>query len=844
MGDGLDYVFGKFFKARTENLFDRFDGLYRAIVEETNDPLRIGRIRVRIPELHNNDVKRDELPWASPAFPIGGKGNGWWAVPMIGDVVFIQFEKNHPYAPIWVGAASPTRRKFYPLQSVHGVTPLAVNEKGESAGSPDDFDKNYLPKDERPMSFGVRDRYGTFFTISSVGFFPKEHAKEAASAGTDAVAKSAFKAASQSPEHNDPDVKYAVLHTKYGHTMILSDVGYEWNNEFKGDHSSDESFEIARHKYLLKFFNEGEPKGRDQRRVEIRTRYGHKIEMRDVGWSKNRPGEYDKAIDVSKESERDERWIKLRTKGGHVIQSIDRGNDAQKDIQIKQLLKTDKGADLDGENEEGFKEDARQIRLVSRHGNKIAIDDRGSDKTDATAKDGPRGNGILMKTRRGFVLDANDKDPANRMMLLTPDSKVIDLNDRLGYVMVSTDTANKITEDFKGTKDNEFSRTVALTHDPERTSFHAKFDNVNKYISVKTPEGQGIEMRDADAPCASFTETTGPDDRGMWMSRDHNRAVWRSKDNNMYIALDDGQQLILIRNNNKKVQIFAQSDVEIIAQENISLKAGKSISLKAGSDICMEAAGTHWTVQAGHVGTNQEIRGRRLNVVSMFGTHEVIQIPCDPCGPAPAGVATECVAHDPKSIDVTPRKPLPFNIERNCAPNKSQAKPVSSTVFSGGSGGFGMPPSSSPPPPPPPPSPFAPSKEPDVVVNPSQQPVDPLESSDGVLFYGTSTKFQNEIASIGLALDSFANNNNEPPKKDADKLTLSINLEDAADAAALSQKRYGSKSIIYRVLTVSDASLLTYKADVAEYRGSIKSESIEILDIGPEFVGTPKFPNI
>lgn len=824
--DNLDRVFQKFFKERTENLFDRFDGLYRAIVEETNDPLCIGRVRVRIPELHNKDVEVKNLPWAVPNFHVGGKGCGWWSNPIIGDVVWVQFEKNHPYSPIWVGSANPTRRKFYPLPSIHGKTPLSVNNEGKPADSPDDFLQEYLPQDSRPMSFGMKDRYGTFFELNSIGFFPSEHKPAPPPTGTDAVAKSDFKASSSTPSKNSPDLKYAVLNTKYGHTMMFNDVGYEWDKEFEGDFNKDQSFEIDRQKYLLRFFNEDAPSGRDQRRTEFRTRYGHKFEMRDVGWTKNRPGEYDKQVTLSNESKRDERWLKLRTKDGMLIQSMDHGSDPDKDTFIKRLLKTEKGAEIDGEDADEFKEDARQIRLVTRHGHKIAIDDRGSDKTDADTKEEPRGNGVLIKTRRGFGLDVNDKDPSNRMMLYTPNSKAIDLNDRFDYVMVTTDTQKKIPEKWKGTKGNEFAKSVTLTMDPETTAYHMKLDRKNKYVSMKTPEGQGIEMRDKDAPCASFTEITGPEDRGFWMSRDHDLAVWRSKDAQMYMALDDGQKLILIRNNNDKIQIISKGNIEVISQAKISMKA-KDISLKADNEICMEAAGTHWVVRGGEVGTNAEIKGRRLNVVSMFGTHESIPIPCDPCGPAPAGSATSCSAENPTPKDVKQKKPKPRKVERNCAPNQKQASPVPGGAMSGGSGGFDINPDTG-----------------DVTVLPEQQPVDPLSQSGGVLWYGTVDKFRDEVDTIGLSLHSLVNNLNFPGSLDATHLILATTMEKALQYAQNAQTKYGGRTFIMRVPTVPNAALLTYhvELEIADYLGDIPSSSIEEYSIGSvPFAGTPKY---
>lgn len=822
--DNLNRVFQKFFGERSKNLFDRFAGIYRARVEETNDPLRIGRLRVRIPEMHNASLQPADLPWASPAFPVGGKGNGWWSNFCIGDFVWVQFEKNHPYSPVWIGAATPTRRKFYPLESVHGQTPLAVNDVGQPADTPNDFDPQYMPQDQRPMTLGVRDRYGSFFLMSSVGFFPTEHKNAPAPTGTDAIAQSDFKAAQQPPKTNEPDVKFTVFNTKYGHTMIMTDVGYEWENEFKGDFDADASYEIARQKYLVSFFNEGQPSGRDQRRVEFRTRYGHKLELRDVGYSKGRPGEYADQKSLSNESQRDERWVKLRTKAGMLIESIDHGADPEKDLEIKKLLKTDIGAGSDHEDSDDFKEDGRQIRFVTRHGHKFVLDDRGSDLVDAEGKDEPRGNGILLKSRRGYGIDINDKDPADRMMLYTPKSKVLDMNDRFEYVMLATDTTGKIPEEFKGKKGNEFATTVALTHNPEKDTFYMKLDKSNKYVAMKTPEGQGIESRDINSGsgCGSFTEMTGPDDRGMFMSRDDNFAVWRSKDNEEYIALDDKNHLILIRNNHDKIQIIASGNVEVISKANIDLKAERKVSIKAGQEICMEAAGSQFVVRGGEVGTNTTLKCEHLSSVTMGGTHVEIQIPCDPCGPASPESATSCTVEDPQAQDVSPRKPQPFDKGRNCAPNKSGAGPIPPGVITGGSGGFS-------------------GSGSNIVVNPPEQPVDPLSPSGGVLWYGTTDLFQKEAFVTGLRLNSFINNENIPPSTDASRFVLAQDITTAQQAAAIAQQRYGGLMMILRIDTVPVPALLQYipNTKTAQYSGNIPPQDIELYNIDPT---PPKAP--
>jgi len=111
MSDNYDKKFRNYFRDRTSSLDSRFPGWWRAVITETNDPLRMGRIKIKIPEIHDFDLSPEDCQWAVSAPGIGGKGSGSWDSPMIGDHVWVAFEKNHPYAPIWVGSADATRRR-------------------------------------------------------------------------------------------------------------------------------------------------------------------------------------------------------------------------------------------------------------------------------------------------------------------------------------------------------------------------------------------------------------------------------------------------------------------------------------------------------------------------------------------------------------------------------------------------------------------------------------------------------------------------------------------------------------------------------------------------------------
>jgi uncharacterized protein involved in type VI secretion and phage assembly len=78
---------------------EQFFGKYRGVVTDNNDPLMIGRIRARVPDVMGSD----ESGWAMPCAPFGGDGVGFFAVPISGAGVWIEFEHGDPDYPIWSG---------------------------------------------------------------------------------------------------------------------------------------------------------------------------------------------------------------------------------------------------------------------------------------------------------------------------------------------------------------------------------------------------------------------------------------------------------------------------------------------------------------------------------------------------------------------------------------------------------------------------------------------------------------------------------------------------------------------------------------------------------------------
>jgi hypothetical protein len=78
---------------------DQYYGKYRGTVINHIDPLRLGRIQVVVPDVTGL------IPgtWALPCFPVTGVGSGFFAVPLPGSLVWVEFEQGDADKPIWVG---------------------------------------------------------------------------------------------------------------------------------------------------------------------------------------------------------------------------------------------------------------------------------------------------------------------------------------------------------------------------------------------------------------------------------------------------------------------------------------------------------------------------------------------------------------------------------------------------------------------------------------------------------------------------------------------------------------------------------------------------------------------
>lgn len=83
-----------------------FNGFYRGIVLDVNDPLKAGRLKIRIHSVYD-DVQEDAIPWAEYADTFFSKG---LFLPDVGDTVWCFFDNgSHMHPVFFAGSQSSTQ---------------------------------------------------------------------------------------------------------------------------------------------------------------------------------------------------------------------------------------------------------------------------------------------------------------------------------------------------------------------------------------------------------------------------------------------------------------------------------------------------------------------------------------------------------------------------------------------------------------------------------------------------------------------------------------------------------------------------------------------------------------
>ena len=127
--------------------FDR-SGFYRAIVVSNDDPLGIGRIKIRIPALHGSNSEQlgymddSMLPFAFPGiFQGAGYREGQYMLPSVGHTVWVSFETGTDHYIYFGGLYSiePEDTKYvYKGRDINNGVPILVAGRD----LPNDYDAN------------------------------------------------------------------------------------------------------------------------------------------------------------------------------------------------------------------------------------------------------------------------------------------------------------------------------------------------------------------------------------------------------------------------------------------------------------------------------------------------------------------------------------------------------------------------------------------------------------------------------------------------------------------------------------------------------------------------------
>lgn len=109
----------------------RYYGKYRGTVINNLDPLNRGRLLVEVPDA----LGLAPSTWALPSVPLAGPFNGFYALPIPGSGVWVEFEQGDPDFPIWVGcfwgsaAEVPLLSKMVP-PLIPGITLQTPSQNG------------------------------------------------------------------------------------------------------------------------------------------------------------------------------------------------------------------------------------------------------------------------------------------------------------------------------------------------------------------------------------------------------------------------------------------------------------------------------------------------------------------------------------------------------------------------------------------------------------------------------------------------------------------------------------------------------------------------------------------
>jgi len=94
----------------------KFTGIYVGLVVDNDDPKKLGRLKIAIPNVYGN-IDKEDLPWSEPCFPYGYTDQGIFFIPELNSLVSVMFINGSPYKPLWLGTIFRENENVVPSEA-------------------------------------------------------------------------------------------------------------------------------------------------------------------------------------------------------------------------------------------------------------------------------------------------------------------------------------------------------------------------------------------------------------------------------------------------------------------------------------------------------------------------------------------------------------------------------------------------------------------------------------------------------------------------------------------------------------------------------------------------------
>jgi uncharacterized protein involved in type VI secretion and phage assembly len=176
-----------------EGYMGQHNGVFPAVVIDNLDPDNLGRIKVRLPQMHTSG-KRGYEAWARVATLMAGKNRGSWFIPDANDEVLVVFEAGdvtRPYVigSMWNGTSSPpetmdTNNNKKLLRSRNGVKITIDDQSGQENFIVETPGGQRVTLKDGPGSIEIIDSNGNSVKLETAGIMVNASGKVTINAST------------------------------------------------------------------------------------------------------------------------------------------------------------------------------------------------------------------------------------------------------------------------------------------------------------------------------------------------------------------------------------------------------------------------------------------------------------------------------------------------------------------------------------------------------------------------------------------------------------------------------------------------------------------------------------